>query len=215
MRIQVEQEAKRSLVVKSAMSLFCAQGIKDVTMDDIARSLKMSKRTLYELFDDKESLLLYCVKTQGLWQRDRLRECVKNAANVLEPVLYDFVFKMEGLSKVAPSFFADLNKYPKLMAYMAELRREQRDMAVDYLSKGVEQGLFRKDVNFEIVYNIITAQFDIIISSEDFRKYTPSELFNNLVLNYFRGCATPKGVQIMDDFFLRHKGSSSSQENPL
>lgn len=204
MRIQVEQEAKRNLVVKSAMSLFCAQGIKDVTMDDIARSLKMSKRTLYELFDDKESLLLYCIKTQGLWQRDRLRECVKNAVNVLEPVLYDFVFKMEGLSKVAPSFFSDLNKYPKLMAYMAELRREQRDMAVDYLSKGVEQGLFRKDVNFEIVYNIITSQFDIIITSDEFRKYTPSELFNNLVLNFFRGCATPKGVEIMDEFFMRN-----------
>ena len=94
MRIQVEQEEKRCIVVKSAMSLFCTKGIKDVTMDDIAHDLKMSKRTLYELFDDKESLLLYCIKTQGLWQRDRLRECVKNATNVLEPVLYDFGFKM-------------------------------------------------------------------------------------------------------------------------
>ena len=204
MRIQVEQEEKRCIVVKSAMSLFCTKGIKDVTMDDIAHELKMSKRTLYELFDDKESLLLYCIKTQGLWQCDRLRECVKNATNVLEPVLYDFGFKMEGLSKVAPSFFSDLNKYPKLKAYMAEIRKEQREMAVDYLSKGVEQGLFRKDVNFEIVYNIITTQFDIIIGSEDFRKYTPTELFNNLVLNYFRGCATPRGVEIMDDFFQRH-----------
>ena len=205
MRIQMEQEVRRNMVVKTAMELFRVKGIKDVTMDDIAHCLKMSKRTLYELFDDKESLLLYCVKTEGLWQRDRLRECVKNAANVLEPVLYDFVFKMEGLSTVVPSFFSDLNKYPKLMAYMAEIRQEQRKMAVDYLSKGVEQGLFREDVNFDIVYSIICSQFDIIISSEEFRKYTPFELFNNLVLNYFRGCATPKGVEIMDEFFLRHR----------
>ena len=77
-------------------------------------------------------------------------------------------------------------------------------MAVEYLSKGVEQGLFRSDVNFEIVYNVIATQFDIMISDDDFRKYTPFELFNNLVLNYFRGCATPMGVQIMDEFFLRH-----------
>ena len=209
MRIQIEQEERRRMVVKSAMSLFRAQGIKDVTMDDIAHSLKMSKRTLYELFDDKESLLLYCMKTESLLQRDRLRERVENAANVLEPVLYDFVFRMEGLSKVVPSFFSDLNKYPKLIAYMAEIRREQREMAVEYLSKGVEQGLFREDVNFEIVYNIICTQFDIIVTSEEFRKYSPSELFNNLVLNYFRGCATPKGVEIMDDFFMRHRSSES------
>lgn len=204
MRTQVELDKKRSVVVKSAMNLFRQKGIKDVTMDDIAHSLKMSKRTLYELFNDKENLLLYCVKTEGLWQRDRLKECVKNASNVLEPVLYDLSFKMEGLSGVAPSFFSDLRKYPKLMTYMADVRKDQRDMAVEYLSKGVEQGLFRSDVNFEIVYNVIATQFDIMISDDDFRKYTPFELFNNLVLNYFRGCATPMGVQIMDEFFLRH-----------
>ena len=204
MRTAIEQEKKRSKVVKSAMKLFRKNGIKDVTMDDIAHSLTMSKRTLYELFTDKESLLLYCVKTEGLWQRDRLHECVVNAANVLEPVLYDFSIKMEGLSEMAPSFFSDLHKYPKLVAYMAERRNEQRVMAVEYLSKGVEQGLFRSDVNFEIIYTIISTQFDIIISSDEFRKYTPFELFNNFVLNYFRGCATPKGVQIMDDFFMRN-----------
>ena len=204
MRTAEEQDKKRSVVVKNAMELFRQKGIKDVTMDDIAHSLKMSKRTLYELFDDKENLLLYCVKTEGLWQRDRLRECVKNATNVLEPVLYDLSFKMEGLSTVAPSFFSDLHKYPKLVAYMAAVRKEQRDMAVEYLSKGVEQGLFRSDVNFEIVYNVITTQYDVMISSDELRKYTPFELFNNLVLNYFRGCATPKGVQIMDEYFLRH-----------
>lgn len=204
MRTAIEQEKKRSKVVKSAMELFRKNGIKDVTMDDIAHSLTMSKRTLYELFTDKESLLLYCVKTEGLWQRDRLHECVVNVANVLEPVLYDFSIKMEGLSEMAPSFFSDLHKYPKLVAYMAEMRKQQRVMAVEYLSKGVEQGLFRSDVNFEIIYTIISTQFDIIISSDEFRKYTPYELFNNFVLNYFRGCATPKGVQIMDDFFMRN-----------
>ena len=205
MRIQIEQEERRRMVVKSAMLLFRAQGIKDVTMDDIAHSLKMSKRTLYELFDDKESLLLYCMKTEGLLQRDRLRERVENATNVLEPVLYDFVFRMEELRNVAPSFFSDLNRYPKLIAYMTEVRQQQREMAVGHLSKGVAQGLFREDVNFEIVYNIICSQFDSIISSEEFKKYTPSEIFNNLVLNYFRGCATPKGVEIMDDFFRQHR----------
>ena len=167
MRTAIEQEKKRSKVVKSAMELFRKNGIKDVTMDDIAHSLTMSKRTLYELFTDKESLLLYCVKTEGLWQRDRLHECVVNAANVLEPVLYDFSIKMEGLSEMAPSFFSDLHKYPKLVAYMAEMRKEQRVMAVEYLSKGVEQGLFRSDVNFEIIYTIISTQFDIIISSDN------------------------------------------------
>ena len=54
----MEQEVRRNMVVKTAMELFRVKGIKDVTMDDIAHRLKMSKRTLYELFDDKESLFL-------------------------------------------------------------------------------------------------------------------------------------------------------------
>jgi AraC-like DNA-binding protein len=78
MRIQVEQEEKRCIVVKSAMSLFCTKGIKDVTMDDIAHELKMSMRTLYELFDDKESLmqsvhahrLVICKKERGFGEEE-------------------------------------------------------------------------------------------------------------------------------------------------
>ena len=204
MRRVITKEEKREAVVKGAMALFAKNGIKDVTMDDIAHALKMSKRTLYELFVDKENLLLYCVKTEGLWQRDRLREYVQNAVNVLEPVLYDLHFKMQALSLVTPSFFTDLLKYPKVVAYVTEVRRGQRKLAVDYLSHGVQQGLFRSDVNFDIVYSVIVAQFDIMFSSKDFSKYTPFELFNNLVLNYFRGCATPEGVRIMDEFFMRH-----------
>jgi AcrR family transcriptional regulator len=204
MRRVITKEEKREAVVKGAMALFAKNGIKDVTMDDIAHALKMSKRTLYELFVDKENLLLYCVKTEGLWQRDRLREYVQNAVNVLEPVLYDLHFKMQALSLVTPSFFTDLLKYPKVVAYVTEVRRGQRKLAVDYLSQGVQQGLFRSDVNFDIVYSVIVAQFDIMFSSKDFSKYTPFELFNNLVLNYFRGCATPEGVRIMDEFFMRH-----------
>lgn len=204
MRRVITKEEKREAVVKGAMALFAKNGIKDVTMDDIAHALKMSKRTLYELFVDKENLLLYCVKTEGLWLRDRLREYVQNAVNVLEPVLYDLHFKMQALSLVTPSFFTDLLKYPKVVAYVTEVRRGQRKLAVDYLSQGVQQGLFRSDVNFDIVYSVIVAQFDIMFSSKDFSKYTPFELFNNLVLNYFRGCATPEGVRIMDEFFMRH-----------
>jgi AcrR family transcriptional regulator len=204
MRRVITKEEKREAVVKGAMVLFAKNGIKDVTMDDIAHALKMSKRTLYELFVDKENLLLYCVKTEGLWQRDRLREYVQNAVNVLEPVLYDLHFKMQALSLVTPSFFTDLLKYPKVVAYVTEVSRGQRKLAVDYLSQGVQQGLFRSDVNFDIVYSVIVAQFDIMFSSKDFSKYTPFELFNNLVLNYFRGCATPEGVRIMDEFFMRH-----------
>ena len=61
----------REKILKTAMAEFMQRGLKAVKMDDIAKKMVMSKRTLYEIFADKEELLyecvnLYVLKFQGL-----------------------------------------------------------------------------------------------------------------------------------------------------
>ena len=51
----------RERIIETAVKAFAAQGIKSITMDDIATSLGISKRTLYEVFPDKETLLEECI----------------------------------------------------------------------------------------------------------------------------------------------------------
>lgn len=57
----MQSEETRKRVIDTSIQLFNEYGCKAVTMDSLASTLHISKRTLYELFDNKESLLLECI----------------------------------------------------------------------------------------------------------------------------------------------------------
>ena len=65
------------LIVETAHELFIEHGIKDVKMDDIAAKLSISKRTIYELFNDKEELLREVLKLQNEMMQERGKEIIK------------------------------------------------------------------------------------------------------------------------------------------
>ena len=88
-----------SLIVETAHSLFIARGIKDVKMDDIAAELSISKRTIYELFNDKEELLLEVLKFQNEKMCENGREIIRNSSHILEIILKLYNLHFELLKK--------------------------------------------------------------------------------------------------------------------
>ena len=65
------RNALRGRILDVAMHAFATKGIRAVKMDDIAQSLTISKRTLYELYDNKEKLLLEATHHRRVSHRDR------------------------------------------------------------------------------------------------------------------------------------------------
>ena len=63
-------------------------------------------------------------------------------------------------------FFEDIEKYPKVMRYIDESRKENLDSAMEFYRKGVEQGIFRNDVNYNIVRAMVCEQMDLLLHSE-------------------------------------------------
>lgn len=189
-------------VVEYASKIFFKQGIKSVTMDDIAHRLAMSKRTLYQLFADKEELLLACLKHNDSKQRERILRFSEQSHNVLEILLKDFEHKLKRIGTTSIQFVGDLTKYPRAMAYLQEQRELRHHEAISFLQQGVEQGVFRPDVNFEIVYKIASLQADIIHNNM-VGHFTPKEIFLNFFFVYIRGCTTEKGTAMMDEFMKK------------
>ena len=74
-------------IIETASEAFTTHGIKSITMDDIAASLGISKRTLYEVFQDKESLLTQCILKRQEEMNAFLAETLANSKNVLEVIL--------------------------------------------------------------------------------------------------------------------------------
>ena len=141
----------REHVVQAAAKAFTRKGVKTVRMDDIAADLSISKRTLYELFHDKE-------------------------------------------------------KYPRVVAYIAESRKENLDAAMEFYQKGVNQGIFRKDVNYAIVRVMVGEQMDILLRSEICKSYSLAEIYETVVFMHMRGISTEKGLKIVDNFLHNQKG---------
>lgn len=126
----------RERIIMTATEAFTLKGIKCITMDDIAAALGISKRTLYEVFADKESLLKECI-LQKQAERDKyLQEIYEQSNNVLEVILAVFQKSIEIFHQTNKRFFEDIKKYPKVYAMMKDRSESTRRRRCLSLSRG-------------------------------------------------------------------------------
>ncbi len=198
-------------VVLAAAKAFTQKGIKTVRMDDIAAGLSISKRTLYELFHDKEDLLLDVMKLHREEMQEYMTQVASKAENVLEVLLKFFQRNVLDFQHTNRRFFEDIEKYPKVVRYIDESRKENLDSAMEFYKKGVEQGIFRRDVNYNIVRVMVCEQMDLLLRSEICKSYSPGEIYETVVFMHMRGISTEKGLKIVDDFLLNFKGDERNK----
>lgn len=128
----------RERILSMAMQSFMSHGIKSITMDDIATSLTISKRTLYEVFPDKETLLEECIRRGHKEHDEFLRDVVATADNVMEVLLRLFQWSIEKFHATNKSFFEDIKKYPKAYKLMACRQNHDSEEAIRFFKEGVQ-----------------------------------------------------------------------------
>lgn len=199
-------------VIAVAAKAFMQKGIRTVRMDDIAAGLSISKRTLYELFHDKEDLLLDVMKLHREGMQKYMTQVASKAENVLEVILKFYQRSANDFQNTNRKFFEDIEKYPKVMAYINESRKENLDSAMEFYRKGVNQGIFRNDVNYDIVRAMVSEQMDLLLRSEICKSYSPAEIYETVVFMHMRGISTEKGLKIVDDFLLNLKENEDNKK---
>lgn len=196
---QYRQELKGK-ILKEALHKFCKYGIKNVKMDTIAHDLSISKRTLYELYTDKESLLIECVKyIHSLFTQNMDRFVSKNGDNVIKILVDAFQFQMQMQEKIAYSFHTDLQKYKIVLKYFDDLHKSEMHKALAFFQKGVEQGYFRDNINFELSMTIFDQNKKTVMLRKIYDEYGMEAIFNSMVLVIIRGFCTVKGVITLDE----------------
>ncbi len=99
--ISENRQELRKPVVEIATKEFHSKGVKSVTMDDVAHLLAMSKRTLYQLFNDKEDLLMACMETNVRREEEYVAELLKRTDNVLEILMHIFRQKIQEIGSIS------------------------------------------------------------------------------------------------------------------
>jgi AcrR family transcriptional regulator len=98
-------------IIKGALDLFLQAGIKSVTMDDIARHLGMSKKTIYQFFGDKNELVVALVKDRLKEDERQINEIISSSANVIEEMINMMKCSEDIFSRINPIVFHDMQKY--------------------------------------------------------------------------------------------------------
>ena len=190
----------RERILAASMEEFRKHGVRAVKMDDIANCLSISKRTLYEIYDNKEDLLFECVKTSFEHSEKELHESVENADNVMDILLRIYRLKMNLLRKTHPSFYCELEKYPKILEYFEKQDGKRRAQQMDFIKRGIREGYFRNDVNYDLILDLFDVSNRYIISNYNSLNYSMEQLSYNLVFVFLRGFCTLRGVEILDKF---------------
>ena len=187
----------RDRIVEAATMLFQRDGIKQVRMDDVASELGMSKKTLYGAFPDKESLLFEVVKATSKTLSESIREIVTGSQNVVEQIFLLYKKVIEHCRGVNPLFFTELIRYTEVEAYFDQTYSRHTHCVKEWLLTGVEQGLLRSDIDYDVFLQQDGFQIDKLLKNPAVRKHEPEVIYNSVVLVLLRGMATEKGLEII------------------
>lgn len=192
-------------VVDYATKEFFTKGVKSVTMDDIAHGLQMSKRTLYQLFTDKERLIIACIELISEEERKMAAQLFAEDHNVLEIILRIIEYRIKLLEQVSSRYIIDITRYDAVKDYITTSSQEAIIRASDFLRLGTAQGYFRPDVNYNLFIQCVFARINSSSSLSLFQTYDIHECFINMGIFHLRGCCTNKGIEIIDRFIERYR----------
>lgn len=188
-------------IIDGASKLFLTKGIKCVRMDDIAHELGVSKRTIYEHFADKDQLLRTCLVHLHRYTSDKVLEHLRaNSRNTLDVILTMYEVYFAIMNRVNRQFFIDLQKLPDINQNNDRRERLNLHKFRRLMRQGIEEGLFREDINLDVLAHILHHDLKLITLEQQFEHQSPEELGKAFILFYLRGIATEKGQKIIEEF---------------
>jgi AcrR family transcriptional regulator len=196
---------KKSLkgrILEAAMKAFAERGVKAVRMDDIAQMLSISKRTLYEIYEDKEELLYQGVVHFDQEAKKSMRAFTQESSSVMDIILEAYQRRVVRTGSVNPLFYEDIQRYPKVVEYLNKEREHAYDQFLGFLQRGVREGYFRENVDYELVAQMFNAINTFVMNQHLLSRYTIQKVFANMLLIPLRGFCTQKGLQVIENSAL-------------
>ena len=205
------EETQHERIVAGATKLFLERGIKAVRMDDIASELGVSKRTIYQLFGDRESLLIECVRYINRHEVDgKTPECDNEGEhlNIID-IFIHLLETWENRMVYSLSFINDLRRfYPSVYKKIhAEITRYQYEGLKTALQSGIDDGFFFPNVNLDLMSSMFIMWVDTLFLSPGLYEKANISLpdaFKYMLICFFRGISTEKGLRQIDETFVRH-----------
>lgn len=189
---------RREQILESAFRDFTTYGIKRVSMDEIVQNLKISKKTLYEYFSNKEELIYESVKYRIEMEMKRFDEMGLEQPNILRDMIIRGVECFKFFNGICPAFYNDVKYYPQLEKYMSDVNSKLSVNGRHRIDVGIKEGYFLPQANYDIFSQLFLSQV-MGKQKEWLEKYTPSQICFISLLTIFRGVSTEKGRKELEE----------------
>jgi TetR/AcrR family transcriptional regulator, cholesterol catabolism regulator len=191
----------KTILIK-VRELYLKYGIKSITMDDVAHELGISKKTLYLHVTDKNDLVGKIVDNEIQLRMKGIYSCSKLRFNAIEELFEISLFMNKMIREQNPATEHDLKKYyPDHYQKIVKTRRQgMLKYILLNLKNGKEEGLYREDINEEIIAKLYLSRSESTQTNDLFtvEEFTSSRLFIELITYHVRGIATEKGISVLE-----------------
>jgi AcrR family transcriptional regulator len=193
----MEEQNTKEKILNGAVELFMRYGVRSISMDDIARHLTVSKKTLYQHFEDKDELVTLASVSQIEMSKKQYDDLTTSAKNAIDELAKISVCLRKDMTEMNPSLLFDLQKYhPKAWTVWLDHKNKFiKESVVRNIKQGIAEGYYREDVNPEVMAVVRIEQIPIAFDHKIF----PSEKFNlaevqlQMFDHFVYGLCTEKG----------------------
>lgn len=200
-------------IQQKARELFMRYGFRSVTMDEIAGQTGISKKTLYQFFEDKDALVEAVMRSELDYMQTQCTKQMKEAENAIEEIFLDMDAMEVVMDAMNPQIVFDLEKfYPKTFE---KFKKHKNNFLLDAIKKNLERGIeeevYRNDFDVDIIARFRLESAFLIFNPELFPhiKYSLNKVSTEIYYHYLHGIATPKGKKLIDKYILQRKKSKS------
>jgi len=200
----MEEHGIKDKILNGAAELFLKYGVRSISMDDIARHLTVSKKTLYQHFEDKEDLVTLASEFQIEKSKKQYEALTVSATNAIDELARISVCLKNDAAEMNHSLLFDLQKYhPKAWGVWIEHKNKFiRDSVVRNLRQGIEEGYYRPEIDPEVMavmrIETIPVAFDIRVFPKD--KFNLAEVQLQLFDHFVYGICTDKGRKLYQKY---------------
>jgi AcrR family transcriptional regulator len=189
-------------ILRKVLLLYRKYGIRSVTMDDVSHELGISKKTLYQYVRDKDELVNLVVDMEIAERQERMMITCTDNKNAIEQLLEIARCISIMLKDYSPSTEYDLKKYyPDLYIKVRNLRRNHiYKFILENLNKGKEEGLYRHEIDVDIISKLNVSVIDNLIDSEviTIHEFLDQRFFGEFFVYHIRGIASVNGLDFLD-----------------
>ena len=177
-------------------------------MDDIAKHLGMSKKTIYHFFSDKNELVIALVEKKLKEDECQIAEIINMSSNVIEEMINMMRCSQEIFGRINPIVIHDMQKYhPNAWAMFQEFKTDVVVKTLEeLLIKGISQGFVREDVDVKILAKMRVNQFEMGFNPQIFpvAQFSPWKVQYQLLEHFNYGICTLKGHELLDKYKQEH-----------